>query len=244
MNIALVGYGKMGQMVEAVIRESGEHQVRAIACRDEHDPLTRDALKNIDVAIDFSHGSLMEKHVRLYCEAGVSAVIGTTGWNTHDTRLIDMVEDAGIGVVVGSNFSAGIQSFIQTLRSTARRLALVGGYDVYVEDVHHAHKADSPSGTAKTIAEAILDTFPSKTNILYGNSAEAIAPATLQVVSVRGGLNAGLHRVTFDGADDSIVLTHAAHSRRGFATGAVAAAREAKQRSGWIRYEDLFKEEV
>ncbi len=243
MKIAIVGYGKMGQLIEEIIHESSDHEVSNIICRDEHDPLTAESLEDVDVAIDFSHGSLMEEHVKLYCQAGVSAIIGTTGWNTYDTTLIDMVEDAGISVIVGSNFSAGTQSFIQVVRDTAERLTAIGGYDVYIQDVHHAHKADSPSGTARTIAEAVLETFPSKTDVTYGQVEGQIAPETLQVVSVRGGLNAGLHQVTFDGPDDSITLTHAAHSRRGFAAGAVAAIDELKQYTGWTRYEDLFKKE-
>ena len=243
MNICIVGYGKMGRLIEEIINASGEHEVSAIACRDENDPLTPPALKGADVAIDFSHGSLMEAHLKLYCQAGVSAVIGTTGWNTHDTALIDMVEDAGIGVIVGSNFSAGTQSFIQVVRTTAKRLSAVGGYDVYIQDIHHAHKADSPSGTARTIAEAVLETFPDKTEIVYGQVEGRIAPEMLQVVSVRGGINAGTHQVTFDGPDDSVTLTHAAHNRRGFAAGAVAAVKDVKKNIGWVRYEDLFRKE-
>lgn len=240
MKVILVGYGKMGQMIEAIINESNEHEVARISCRDENDPLTLESLQGMDVAIDFSHGSLMEKHIGLYSKAKVSAIIGTTGWNTYDTALADMVEDAEITVIVGSNFSLGVQSFIKIVRGTAERLSRLGGYDVYVQDVHHAHKVDSPSGTAKTIAEAIIDSFPAKTEITYGQVEGQIAPETLQVVSVRGGLNAGLHQVTFDGPDDSITLTHAAHSRRGFAAGAVAAIDEISKRSGWVRFEDLF----
>src|SRR5690606_19174769 len=119
--------------------------------------------------------------------AGVSAVIGTTGWDTYNQSLIDMVEAAGIGVIVGSNFSAGTQAFIRTVRQTAARLAAIGGYDVFVQDVHHAHKADSPSGTARTIAEAVLATFPAKQEVLYGNADGVIRPEVLQVVSVRAG---------------------------------------------------------
>ncbi len=243
MNVAIVGYGKMGRLIEEIINESNEHVVAVVCCRNEDDPLTLEALRSVDAAIDFSHGSLMEKHIQLYCQAGVSAVIGTTGWNTYNTTLIDMVEDAGIGVIVGSNFSAGVQSFIQTVKQTARRLHEVGGYDVYIEEVHHVHKADSPSGTARTIAEAVIESFPAKTEILCGNSDGKIAPEVLQVVSVRGGVNSGLHRVTFDGPDDSIMLTHSAHGRRGFATGAVAAVSDVIKLSGWKRYEDLFREE-
>ncbi len=243
MKVIIVGYGNMGRLIETVIRESGKHQVVMVACKNENDSLAIDALKSVDVAIDFSHGSLMEKHIGLYCQAGVSAIIGTTGWNTYDTALIDMVEDAGIGVIVGSNFSAGVQSFIRIVRETAERLDAVGGYDVYIQDIHHAHKADSPSGTARTIAETVLESFPGKTEVLYGNSNGKIAPEVLQVVSVRGGIHAGLHQVTFDGPDDSITLTHSAHGRRGFAAGAVAALDAVAKRTGWMRYEDLFTKE-
>lgn len=243
MKVVIVGYGKMGRLIEEIINESGEHEVGAIACRDENDPLTPEVLQGIDAAIDFSHGSLMEEHLKLYAQAGVPAIIGTTGWNTYDTALIDMVGDAGISVIVGSNFSAGTQSFINVVRDTARRLSSIGGYDVYIQDIHHAHKADSPSGTARTIAEAVLEAFPSKTEIVYGQVEGQIAPEMLQVVSVRGGINAGLHQVTFDGPDDSITLTHAAHSRRGFAAGAVTALSELARHTGWIRYEDLFQKE-
>lgn len=242
MNIALIGYGKMGQQIDRMINESGKHSVVHIAYKDRDDELSVEHLKDVDVAIDFSHGSLMDRHIDIYCQAKVNAVIGTTNWDSHDQELIKKIEASGIGVVVGSNFSAGVQVFLQVLRTASRQLSRIGGYDVFGYEVHHAMKADSPSGTARTIVETILSETHSKSTVVFDRVDGQIQGDQLHFASIRGGQNSGAHEVTFDSEADTITLRHSAHNRKGFAAGAIAAVDFAAKHPGFTRYEDLFKE--
>jgi len=168
-------------------------------------------------------------------------VIGTTGWDTSDKNLHKLVEDSGIGVMVGSNFSAGAQIFFQLVASAAKLFSRINGYDVYGLEVHHSAKKDSPSGTAKTIAAAIIDNFPSKTTVNYDRIDDGIDSSELHFASVRAGRNPGMHEVMFDSSADEVRLTHAAHNREGFAGGAILAAEYIHGKQGFMFFEQLFE---
>lgn len=239
MNICIVGYGKMGQLIEQELLLDSRHSIVHIAYSSPDDVLRPEHLQGVDVAIDFSHSSLMERHIELYCDAGVNAVIGTTNWIVTED-MTSAIKSAGIGVVVGSNFSAGVQVFLQAVRQVAAQLNSIGGYDVFGYELHHAAKADSPSGTAKTIADAVLQETQTKQRISYDRIQGIIPQDTLHFASLRGGGHSGLHEVTFDSASDAITLTHNAHGRLGFARGAIAAVEYAQTHTGYIQYEDLF----
>lgn len=242
MKVALCGYGRMGQEIERLINEDGTHQIVAVECKEVGQAINPVTLAGADVVIDFTAGELMPNHIKVYAELGINAVIGTTGWDVQDVELRRLVDEAGTGVIVGANFSAGAQIFFQLVALAARQFHRVGGYDVYGLEVHHTGKKDSPSGTAKTIANTITENFPSKTSVLYDRAEGQVSADELHFASVRGGRNPGHHQVVFDSAADEIQLTHSAHSREGFAAGAILAAEYINGKKGFMLFEELFQE--
>ena len=242
MNIAIVGYGKMGRQIEELINNDSKHQIVSITCREIGQGLTPGDLKDVDVAIDFSNAELMTRHIEIYTQTDTSAVIGTTGWDVDDPRIIKLINESNIGVVVGSNFSISLQIFLQLIAQAARQFSNVSGYDVYGLEIHHAQKADSPSGTAKTITETIVNNFPSKNYAEYDRVNRQIDPEALHFASVRGGENRGYHQVIFDSIADEVSLSHAAHSRVGFASGAIKAAEWVTGRQGYFKFQEIFNQ--
>ena len=241
MNIALLGYGKMGREVEAAALAAG-HQI--VATFDIDRPATADILRHsrANVAIDFSQPNAVEANVKLCAEAGLPIVIGTTGWDNSLEKVRKMVDEAKIGCMIGSNFSVGVNLFLQIVRE-ASRLVSDAGYDAYIVEAHHRGKKDFPSGTALRISEAVLSELRSKTKIASElPRGESTSPDTLYISSIRAGAITGTHTVGFDSDEDSIELTHQAKNRRGFASGAVRAAEWIVGRSGLYRFEENIKE--
>jgi 4-hydroxy-tetrahydrodipicolinate reductase len=241
MNIALLGYGKMGREVEAAALAAG-HQI--VAKFEIDRPATVDALRNsgASVVIDFSQPNVVEGNVRLCAEAGLPIVIGTTGWDSALEKVRRIVDEAGIGCVIGSNFSVGVNLFLQIVRE-ASKMVSDAGYDAYIVEAHHRGKKDFPSGTALRISEAVLSGLKSKTKVASElPRGEAISPDTLLISSIRAGAITGTHTVGFDSDEDSIELTHQAKNRRGFASGAVRAAEWIVDKKGLYRFEENIKD--
>jgi 4-hydroxy-tetrahydrodipicolinate reductase len=241
MNIALLGYGKMGHEVEAAALAAGHHIVGTF---DIDRPATVDALRksSADVAIDFSQPNAIEGNVKLCVGAKLAIVIGTTGWDNLLDKVRKMVDDAKIGCVIGSNFSVGVNLFLQIVRD-ASKMINEAGYDAYIIEAHHRGKRDFPSGTALRISEAVLSGLKSKTKVASElPRGEAISTETLLISSIRAGAITGTHTVGFDSDEDSIELTHHAKNRRGFASGAVRAAEWIVGRSGLYRFEENIKQ--
>jgi 4-hydroxy-tetrahydrodipicolinate reductase len=241
VNIALFGYGKMGREVEAAALAAGHH---IVATFDIDRPLSADALRNsgANVAIDFSQPNAVEANVEFCAKAGVPIVIGTTGWEDALEKVHRLIDEAGIGCVVGSNFSIGVNLFLQMVRE-ASRIVNDAGYDAYIVEAHHRGKKDFPSGTALRISEAVLSGLKSKTNVASElPRGEAISSDTLLISSIRAGAITGAHTVGFDSDEDSIELTHQAKNRRGFASGAVVAAEWIVGKKGLYRFENHIKE--
>ncbi|HTE22389.1 MAG TPA: 4-hydroxy-tetrahydrodipicolinate reductase [Candidatus Limnocylindria bacterium] len=241
MKLALVGYGRMGQEVERLVAGSDRHKIVTIQRKHIGQALDTETLRQADVVIDFTVGELVPGHIKTYCDLGIDAVIGTTGWDAQDVGLQRQVEQAGIGLIVGSNFSAGAQVFLQLVALASRQFHRLGAYDVYGFETHHAGKKDSPSGTAQIIATTIVNNFPPKTAARFDRADGVIDPGELHFASLRGGRNPGQHEVTFDSAADEVRLTHAAHSRSGFAEGALLAAEYIHGKQGYMFFEQLFQ---
>lgn len=231
----------MGQEVERVLLEDGKHEIISVQCKTANDPLDVRVLSEADVVIDFTSAEAVPAHIATYCQVGIDVVMGTTGWNVHDVAVQEQVKQSGIGLIVGSNFSVGMQVFLQLIAEASRLFYRFGSYDVYGIEQHHAAKKDSPSGTSKVIAQTIMEHFPSKTTPNFERATEAIMPQELHFASVRGGHNKGTHEVIFDSVGDEVRLTHTAHSRRGFAEGAVLAAEYIHSKHGLIPFEQLFR---
>ena len=241
MKIALFGYGKMGHEVETAAIAAGHSVVQKF---DLDPPAMVDGLKSsgAECAIDFSSAASVLQHVELCVQAKVPLVIGTTGWDKSLAAVNQLVEDAGIGCVAGSNFSIGVNLFLSIVRHAAKLLDSAG-YDAYILEAHHRAKKDFPSGTALRLAEAMLEEMKSKSNIISELSqGEAIAKDALLISSIRSGAIPGTHTACFESEVDTIELTHRARSRRGFATGAVTAAEWIIGKKGFYRFEEHIGE--
>lgn len=252
MKIALIGYGNMGQEVEQAVNEAGKHEVVSISYRQQTNPLDITGLKKADVAIDFTSPDIVLTTIEQVAKLGVNMVVGTTGWYDHVPKVKRVVNPHKIGLIYGQNFSIGANVFFQIVANAAslvnkysapegRDLASGGGgYDVFGLEVHHRGKKDSPSGTAKKIADIIMKNFPKKKRLQNSPVQRQIKPEELHFASIRGGKNPGFHEITFDSSADEIRLSHQAHGRRGFALGAIMAAEFIKGKRGLHSFDELF----
>lgn len=225
MRIALLGYGKMGQYIERLALEAGDE---IVLCIDEHNRarLTSEELSAAEVAIDFSRPDAAAPNIELALAAGVPIVVGTTGWLDRLPELSQQVAAAQGALFWASNFSIGVNVFFATARHLAGRLR-DEPYSVAIEETHHTEKLDAPSGTALTLAEGVGQTLHREINI----------------TSFREPDVPGTHRLRFASAIDTIELIHTAHSREGFARGALTAARWIMGRKGVYTMTDLLAED-
>lgn len=237
MKIALLGIGKMGQEVEMASVKAGHFIVTKFGSERLISPdLLRES--GAEVAIDFTQPSAVVTNVRVCAKAGVPLVIGTTGWEEHLEQVKRIANDAGIGVIMGSNFSVGVNLFLQIVRN-ASRLVNGAGYDAYILEEHHRAKKDHPSGTALRLSEMVLSGLQSKHRVLSDlKHGEAPPKDALVISSIRAGAITGTHTVGFDGPEDTIELVHRAKNRGGFASGAVRAAEWIRDKKGFYRFEE------
>ncbi len=241
MKLALAGYGKMGHEVEAAAKARG-HEIVAIFDIDKL--LSPEALKLYapDAVIDFTQPDTVVTNVRVCTKAKIPLIIGTTGWDSELPKVRKMIDEAGTGCVIGSNFSIGVNLFLKIVASASRLLS-VADYDVYITEAHHRTKKDFPSGTALRISESVLSGFKSKTKVVSElKQGEAPSPEAILISSIRSGSITGTHTVGFDSEEDAIELTHRAKSRRGFALGAVHSAEWIVGKKGLYRFEEHITE--
>jgi 4-hydroxy-tetrahydrodipicolinate reductase len=218
LKILIVGYGKMGRMIEELATAEGFE----IAGRVDQG---RDEWAAADVAIDFSTPDALLANFSQYVSRRMAAVIGTTGWNAHVDRLRAEAARAGIGVVASGNFSIGVNVFQLIVAEAARRMSAQPQFGAWIHEIHHAAKRDAPSGTALLLRDAML---------------AAGFDRPIDLSSARAGMIPGTHTVGFDGASDTIELIHRARDRRGFASGALLAARWIHGRAGWFNMRDVL----
>ena len=240
MKIALIGYGKMGRMVEEIARERG-HEIVSIIDLNNQDDFGSEAFGSADVAIEFtSPTAAYGNYVRAW-ERGVKVVSGSTGWMAeHGEDVRKACKEGGRTLFWASNFSVGVAIFGAVNRYLAKLMNGFPQYDVHMEETHHIHKLDAPSGTAITLAEGIIENVDRKSSWVKGEENLPYDAGTLRVDSLRRGEVAGIHTVRWDSAADCITISHDAHSRRGFALGAVLAAEYTLEHEGLLTMEDLF----
>lgn len=240
MKIALIGYGKMGRMVEEIARERG-HEIVSIIDLDNQNDFGSEAFGSADVAIEFtSPTAAYGNYVRAW-ERGVKVVSGSTGWMAeHGEDVRKACKEGGRTLFWASNFSVGVAIFGAVNRYLAKLMNGFPQYDVHMEETHHIHKLDAPSGTAITLAEGIIENVDRKSSWVKGEENRPYDAGTLRVDSLRRGEVAGIHTVRWDSAADCITISHDAHSRRGFALGAVLAAEYTLVHEGLLTMEDLF----
>ena len=250
MNIALIGYGKMGHMIEQIARERG-HNIVSIIDVDNQQDFESPEFASADVAIEFTSPTAAYGNYLRTWKAGVKVVSGSTGWKTdHEADVRRMCSDEGKTLFWASNFSIGVAIFSAVNRYLAKIMNGFPQYDVRMEETHHIHKLDAPSGTAITLAEEIVDDLDRKTSWVKGLQLKAdgtqegtnkCAATELPIESIRRDEVPGIHTIVYDSEADSITITHDAHSRKGFALGAVLAAEYTKDHEGLLTIGDMFK---
>jgi 4-hydroxy-tetrahydrodipicolinate reductase len=234
MRIALIGYGKMGREIESIAVAQGDTVDRTFDIGSEVRP---DALRDVDICIDFSIPEAVIANIRAALTAKRDIVVGTTGWYQHVPELKGIVKDSGL--LYSANFSLGMNIFFRMVRNAAQLMNRAAEYDPYVHEIHHRQKVDSPSGTALRLAEILVGAIDRKTEVLSRPPEGKIRPESLHVSSTRAGVVAGTHTVAFDSDADLIELNHVAKTRRGFALGALAAARWLRGRKGIYTMDDV-----
>ncbi len=227
MRILLVGYGKMGRMIEGLAPEFGAEVVGKIDPQipDGGDGPDADRWNGVDVAIDFSTPDSVVKNVPVLVRRGISVVIGTTGWQKDEPAVRRAVADTAAGVVAAPNFSTGVVLFEAIVSHAASLFAGQREFGAWLNEAHHGTKKDAPSGTALMLKRAME---------------EAGFSRPIDVSSIRAGFIPGVHTVGFDGPADSITLTHTARDRSAFARGALLAATWLKGRRGWFTMHDVL----
>lgn len=215
MKIALLGYGKMGQVIERIAKERG-HEIVLKKSRNA----SFEGLDKADVAIDFSIPNAAVDNISTCFENGIPVISGTTGWLEHYSRMVQLCEEKKGAFIYASNFSLGVNIFFELNEYLAKMMSQFTQYDTSIQEIHHTQKLDAPSGTAITLAESIIN------NSDYSSWAldEAKKSDELVINSERIPNVPGTHIITYQSAVDTIEIKHEAHSREGFALGAVVAA--------------------
>lgn len=239
MKIALLGYGRMGKAIEKIAEGRGHHIVMRMD-ENNRNECTDDLLKQADVAIDFSVPAVAVEHYKRCFDEGVPVVSGTTGWLEHWEEVVAYCREKEGGFFYASNFSVGVNLFFHLNRYLAGLMSGFRDYKVYIEETHHIHKLDAPSGTAITLAQGILDNHPGYTSWQLAHEAQT-AEDVLPVKARREGEVPGIHAVTYKCNVDEIEIRHAAFSREGFAQGAVLAAEFMQGRKGVYGMDDMLK---
>ena len=224
MKIALLGYGKMGPMVE----EAAARQGVEVAC--VIDPLagSRGRLQDADVCVDFSEPAAVVGNVEMVAAAGLAMVVGTTGWYDRIEEVRRVVDEKQMGFVYGSNFSVGVNLMFKVARYGARLFSRFASHEPFITEAHHQFKKDAPSGTA----------------IFLRREVEAEYGRDVPTASVRAGFIPGTHTVGFDSEADTLAITHTARSRAGFAEGAIIAARWIAGRRGFYEFSEIIDEQL
>lgn len=243
MKIALLGYGKMGQIIERFALERGHEIVLKINIDNVAD-FTVANLKNADVAIDFSAPDAVVNNIYRCFEASLPIVVGTTGWYGNLQEIKNDCLSSNNTVLYGSNFSIGVNLFFHLNKVLAKLMNNYPAYEVQVEEIHHTQKLDAPSGTAMTIAEGIIEELDRKTewlNEIVGTAIpDVIKNEQLLIESHRIENVPGTHTVVYSSEVDEIEIKHTAHSRAGFALGAVVAAEWLQNKQGFYNIADVF----
>lgn len=249
MKIALIGYGKMGKTIEKIAIERG-HEIVSIIDVENRDDVFGPAFASADVAIEFTAPAVAYNNCIDAMKAGVKVVSGSTGWiHNHEEEMRRLCNEDGKTLFWSSNFSLGVAIFSAVNRYLAKIMNRFPGYEVTMEETHHIHKLDAPSGTAITLGEGILENLDRKNSWIPGDvvnpdgsitKGKAAAEDELRINAIRRDEVPGIHSITYTSDADTITITHDAKNRSGFALGAVLAAEYLQEHSGFLGMKDLF----
>jgi len=239
MNIALIGYGKMGKAIEKIAEERG-HKI-VLICNSELSVKYAD-FENVDLAIEFTEPSLAVGHIEFCIEKNIPIVVGTTGWYDELDEIVEKVNNQNGSLLHATNFSIGVNIFFEINKKLAQLMSTTNEYKVAVEETHHLQKVDSPSGTGISIADDILANNTNylswvlgKDEIPYSNRNQ------FPLTSYRKPDVPGTHKISYNSEIDKIEISHEAHNRKGFALGAVIAAEYLINQKGVFQMKDVLK---
>ena len=229
MNLAIVGYGKMGRLIEQLAPEYGFVVLQQLNSSNNAGAtgITAESFADVDVALDFSAASAVLPNVERLAALGINTVVGATGWNRQLEQVQEIVRQTGIGLMWSPNYSIGVNIFIQLASEASRRIARHGDYGAWAWEIHHSAKRDAPSGTLLKVVDEMKQADPAR---------------EISISSNRAGAHPGTHEVGFDSGADTITIRHTARSREGFARGALQAARWIVGKKGWFEFRDVVGE--
>ena len=247
MNILLLGYGKMGKAIEQLLLERG-HQIAGRIDRMAGPGIDQTNIRNfdsnnVDVVIEFSSPESAAENITYCLERGWPVVCGTTGWLSQRTEIEALCRITKGAFFYASNYSIGVNLFFRLNKVLAQFMRNYPSYHVSMTEIHHTEKKDAPSGTAITLAEGVLENLPHKRHWVSneaGNEPAPVSEDAIEIESLREGTVPGTHTVRYDSDVDQIEITHVAHSRQGFALGAVVAAEWLVGREGLFGMDDLL----
>jgi len=245
MKLALIGYGAMGRRIQQIAEERGHKVVAIIDPRAEEATvayISKEALNGADVAIDFTDPFSVLDNIDKTLEANVPLVVGTTGWYKDLKQVEEKVKKAKGSLLWSSNFSIGVNLYFRMVERAAQLIDKFDEYDIWGHEIHHHNKADSPSGTAKTLEQILLDNIQRKTVVVEDKLDRKIEPHELHFSSTRAGAVNFSHTIGFDSAADTLTLTHSARNRDGYVLGAVKAAEWLNGKKGFFGMDDFLKD--
>jgi len=237
MNIALIGYGKMGHAIEEIAVSRGHQVVLRVGVENMEDN-TVENIRKADVAIEFSGPDIAADNLKRCIDAGTPVVCGTTGWLERYNEIKSYCTSKDGAFLYASNFSIGVNIFFELNSYLAKMMDGHNEYSISLAEIHHTQKKDAPSGTAITLAEAIINKQADKEKWVNEPTAD---PSVLPIISIREDPAPGTHSVVYHSAIDDISITHTAHNRKGFAFGAVLAAEFLKDKKGVFGMKDVLK---
>jgi 4-hydroxy-tetrahydrodipicolinate reductase len=236
LKIALIGYGKMGKTIESIALERG-HTVNLKIDIETLADFTKTNLQQCDVVIEFTGPHSAKENILKCLDAGIPVVSGSTGWLQHWNEVENDCKEKNGSFLYASNFSVGVNIFFELNKKLAQLMKGQKDYSVSMEEIHHTQKKDAPSGTAITLAEQIMNEIPTKKNWVNN---EADNPEELSIISKREDPAPGTHSIKYSSAIDDIEIIHTAHSRQGFALGAVLAAEFICNKKGIFSMKDVL----
>jgi 4-hydroxy-tetrahydrodipicolinate reductase len=227
MNLAIIGHGKMGRLIEQLAPAYDFTVTQRLNSTNNRDTsgITSNNFAGVDVAVDFSTAVAAPQNIARLAALNINAVVGSTGWTQQLPQVQARVRDSGIGLVWSPNYSVGVNIFLQLASEASRRIATYKEYGAWAWEIHHAAKKDAPSGTLLRVVDEMQRADPGR---------------EVSVSSNRAGAHPGTHEIGFDSAADSLTIRHTARNREGFAHGALLAARWVVGKQGWFEFGDVL----
>ena len=238
MNIALIGYGKMGKAIEEIAISRG-HSV--VVKFNSQNPLESSQLRTTDVAIEFSQPDLALKHIKLCADGQIPIVVGTTAWEEHLPEIINHIDKREASLIYSSNFSIGVNLFFEMNKHLARLMNDKTDYVASITEIHHTKKIDTPSGTAVTLAKDLISNHPTYSSWKLIGQSENMEKSDLPISAIREENVPGTHLISYTSEIDTLTIEHQAHNRKGFALGAVIAAEFIHKKQGVYTMSDILK---